>query len=523
MLHRQQLLAHHMDSANLGTLTGAVRARLASFGEQQVVRRVWARDHTLWKPEPREISDRLGWLTIVDRMSAEAPALRGFARSVADDGLRTAVLLGMGGSSLAPEVLASAFGAPEGHLRLEVLDTTDPASIRAAERGIDLSRTLFIVASKSGTTVETMSHLAYFWEKAQDGQRFVAITDAGTPLEALGRERGFRRVFLNPDDIGGRYSALSYFGLVPGALIGVEVDELLERARAMAEACHRQRPAEENPGAWLGAVLGEAALAGRDKLTLVLPPELAALGCWIEQLVAESTGKEGRGIIPVEGEPLGAPGVYGDDRLFVAIGEHEGLEELERVGHPVVRLADHDALQLGAEFFRWELATAIAGHVLGINPFDQPDVQSAKDATARVHSEGETGAPATPSPAGLLDQARPGDYIAILAYLPRNEETESRLRFARAGLRDRHRLATTAGFGPRYLHSTGQLHKGGPNTGVYIQIVGEDSEDVAIPGAPYSFGELKRAQALGDLQSLLGAGRRAARATLEELEDLASR
>ncbi len=510
------------DTASLDILAGPTGRRLASFGQQNVARRLWEHDHTLWKPDPKEVRDRLGWLTVIDQMMDEAPALREFARSVAGDGYRTAVLLGMGGSSLAPEVLAGTFGAAEDRLELKVLDTTDPASILDVEREIDLQHTLLIVASKSGTTLETMSHLAHFWSKAPDGKQFIAITDPGTPLAALGRERGFRHVFLNPPDIGGRYSALSYFGLVPATLIGADIDVLLDRAHEMLHACHHCVPPEENPGAWLGAALGEAALAGRDKLTLVLPGEIASFGYWIEQLIAESTGKEGTGIVPVEGEALGAPKAYGKDRLFVAIGEHAGLDELERAGQPVVRLTYRDRSQLGAEFFRWEFATAIAGHVLGINPFDQPNVQEAKDATARVLREGVTEAPATPSLAAVREQVHPGDYIAIQAYLPRNAETEARLRAARMKLRDRYRVATTVGFGPRYLHSTGQLHKGGPNTGVFIQIVGDDVLDVEIPGSSYTFGELKRAQALGDLQSLLARGRRVARAGLDELNEVTS-
>ncbi len=508
------------DTASLDVLSGPVGRRLASLREQSAVRRVWERDHTLWKPLPAEIKDRLGWLTVVDQMVAEAPLLQNLARSVADEGFRTAVLLGMGGSSLAAEVLATTFGAADGMLELKVLDSTDPAAILELERQIDVKHTLVVVASKSGTTIETLSHLAYFWSKTTDGRNYIAITDPATPLATLGLERGFRHVFLNPPDIGGRYSALSYFGLVPGALIGARIDELLDRAHEMLHACHHCLPPEENPGAWLGAVMAEAAIAGRDKLTLILPPEIAALGYWIEQLIAESTGKEGKGIVPVEGEALGSPGVYGNDRLFVAFGEHDGLSGLEAAGQPVVRLAHRDRQQLGAEFFRWEFATAIAGHALAINPFDQPNVQEAKDATDRVLREGTASLPPTPGLSSLLEQVRPGDYIAIQAYLPRNAETDEQLQAARIRLRERLRVATTVGYGPRYLHSTGQLHKGGPNIGVFIQLVGEDEEDVAVPGATYTFGTLKRAQALGDLQSLLARERRVARVSLDELREV---
>ena len=504
---------------SLHGLTARVHERLESLRDREVVRRTWACDHTVWKRKPAEISNRLGWLTIVDAMMEEAADLRQFAREVAAEGYRTAVLLGMGGSSLAPEVLHSTFGAARDALELKVLDTTDPATIRAVEGSLDLQRTLFIVASKSGTTIETLSHLAYFWERVPDGRHFVAITDPGTPLQALAGERGFRKLFQNPANIGGRYSALSYFGLVPAALIGADVEGLLERAHEMLHACHHCVPPTENPGAWLGAVLGEGALAGRDKLTLVLPETISTLGSWIEQLIAESTGKEGKGILPVEGEPLGPPEVYGDDRLFVAFGDHDGLSQLEGAGHPVVRLPYSDPLQLGAEFFRWEFATAVAGHVLGIHPFDQPNVQEAKDATARILRR-DAAEPETERLPALLERVRPGHYIAIQAYLPPDAQVDAQLQAARRRLRDRFRVATTVGYGPRFLHSTGQLHKGGANTGVFIQVVGDDTVDVAIPGKPYTFGALKRAQALGDLQSLRARDRRVARVTLDELREV---
>jgi transaldolase/glucose-6-phosphate isomerase len=502
---------------NLDGLGDGVSRRLGSFRQQEVLRRVWARDHTLWKPRGDGIADRLGWLTVTDSMMEETDRLRRFARNLADEGYETAVLLGMGGSSLAAEVLYSTFGAPPGALSLKVLDTTDPATIQAVEEAVDLKRTLFIVASKSGSTIETVSHLAYFWKKLADGRHFIAITDAGTPLERLARERGFRKLFLNPPDIGGRYSALSYFGLVPAALIGADIDQLLDRAHEMLHACHYCVSPEENPGAWLGAVLGEGAVAGRDKLTLVLPAAISSFGCWVEQLIAESTGKDGKGIVPVEGEPLGEPEVYGDDRLFVAIGDHEGLPALERAGHPVVRLPYGEPLQLGAEFFRWEFATAVAGHVLDINPFDQPNVQEAKDTTARILQGDRPEEPVTGSLSALLEQVRPGDYIAIQAYLSRNADVEAQLQAARGRLRDRFRVATTVGYGPRFLHSTGQLHKGGPNIGVFIQVFDDDPVDLEIPSKPYTFGALKRAQALGDLESLRAHGRRVVRATLGEL------
>ncbi len=504
---------------SLGALGAGVERRLDLFQQQDIVRRLWEHDHTIWKPEPTEITNRLGWLTVADQMLGDVDDLRRFAEQIAGEGCRTAVLLGMGGSSLAPEVLHSTFGAASGFLKLTVLDTTDPTTIQGVERSIDLKRTLFIVASKSGTTIETLSHLAYFWDKLADGGHFVAITDPGSPLQKLGEERTFRRVFLNPADIGGRYSALSYFGLVPAALVGVDVGQLLDRARNTARACDQRVPPAENPGARLGAALGEGALAGRDKATLVLPDEISTLGYWIEQLIAESTGKEGKGILPVEGEPLAPPELYGRDRLFVATGEHDGLAALETAGHPVVRLPYDGPVQLGAEFFRWEFATALAGHVLGINPFDQPNVQEAKDATARILERGGgQSAPETARLSEVLESIHPGDYVAIQAYLPRTSEVETELQAARLKLRERYQVATTIGYGPRFLHSTGQLHKGGPDSGLFIQVVGEDTVDLDVPGKPFTFGELKRAQALGDLESLRARDRRVTRVTLDELQ-----
>ena len=518
------------DGSGLGALADRVSRRLGELSEQEVVRRLWAGDHTLWAESPREIADRLGWLSVDEAMRGRAAEIEGFARQVADAGYRTAVLMGMGGSSLAPEVLATSFrGAPDG-LDLVVLDTTDPQAIAEAAGGLPAGRTLFIAASKSGTTVETRSQLEFFWERLEReepgraGRHVIAITDAGSPLAALARERGFRRVFENPPDIGGRYSALSYFGLLPAALAGVPVGAVLEGASAMRRACHTCVPAPDNPGAWLGAALGEAAAAGRDKLTLVVPAPIASLGSWIEQLLAESTGKGGTGILPVEGEPLGPPDRYGDDRIFVAVGEPDdagpALEALQAAGHPVIRLPHAGPGQLGGEFYRWEFATAVAAHVLGVHPFDQPNVQEAKDRTDGVLA-GEAVDPATPRAAELLARLRPGGYVAICAYVPRTAENDRRLQAARLALRDRLRVATTVGYGPRFLHSTGQLHKGGPAGGVFLQLLGEDAVTLPIPGAGYDFGALKRAQAAGDLAALRAHGRPVARVGWEELDALA--
>jgi transaldolase / glucose-6-phosphate isomerase len=495
---------------SLGPLSDAVETRLAAMTRADVPRRIWAKDHSVWKPDPTEISNRLGWLDVMNQMTESADDLIDFGQRAASEGFRDVVLMGMGGSSLAPEVIHATFGAAPGFPRLHVLDTTDPMSILSLERSLDLDRALFVAASKSGGTIETTCQCAYFHDKVKLGDRFIAITDAGSSLETFARQNGFRRVFLNRPDIGGRYSALSYFGLVPAALIGAPLRELLEEAMEMACACASYVPVADNPGMWLGAVMGEAALAGRDKLTLVLPPAISTFGTWVEQLVAESTGKEGKGILPVEGEPLGPPEVYGDDRLFVSLGE-------DVAQRPAATLKFDGSTRLGAEFFRWEFATAVAGHILGINPFDQPNVQEAKDATSRILAAGALPAVPFDDLDALLSQVRPRDYIAITAFMPRNAANEEALRRVRVRLRDRFKVATTVGFGPRYLHSTGQLHKGGPNNGVFIQVVSQDEEDLAIPGRSFTFGTLKAAQALGDLQSLRAHGRRAGRVPIDTL------
>jgi transaldolase / glucose-6-phosphate isomerase len=384
---------------------------------------------------------------------------------------------------------------------------------------VDAEHTLFIASSKSGTTLETLCHYQHFFEIAPRGDQFVAVTDPGTPLVQIATDRDFRKIFLNQSDIGGRYSALSLVGLVPGAVLGVDLNELLDRAAEMACACHRCVPIEKNPGAWLGAVIGAAADNGRDKLTVLAPPEVSPLGDWVEQLIAESTGKQGRGIIPVVGEDLGPTDSYGQDRLFVSIGDVDGLDELVSSGHPVVQLAFRGSIDLGSEFFRWEFATAVSGHILGINPFDQPDVASAKQATEEILESGDFENPGLDGIEPLLSTLRPGDYVAIQAYLARNPETEQELQRVRLAIRDRYRVATTVGFGPRFLHSTGQLHKGGPNTGVFIQVVDEEDADVPIPHAGYTFRQLIDAQALADLRSLRRRERRIGRTTMDKLAE----
>lgn len=503
-------------------LEAAVAVRLDASDVAQLPKRIWARDPTVWKDDPDtpEIRDRLGWLTVGEAMAQQVKALTVFADEVRAEFSRV-VLCGMGGSSLAPEVVWRTFGAAPGHPSLLVLDSTDPRAVRQATEG-DLAKTLFIISSKSGTTQESDSFFRYFWERTGGrGSQFIAITDPGTPLEQLARERGFRRTFLNQADIGGRYSALSFFGLVPAALIGVDVDTLLHRAHRMAEACAACVPPLENPAARLGALLGEAALAGRDKVTFVLSPGIASFGLWAEQLIAESTGKEGKGILPVAGEPLGPPEVYGEDRVFVSLvlageadtGTETRLAELEQAGHPVVHVKLDDRSDLGQEFFRWEFATAVAGAVLRINPFDQPNVAESKANTKAVLAKGSAPSPAA-SKAELqefLAAIKPGDYLAIMAYLPPTPENDRQLAAIRLRLRDRLKVATTLGYGPRFLHSTGQLHKGGPPVGHFLQITERVVDDLPIPGEAFGFGQLEAAQAEGDLVALRARGRPAIR------------
>lgn len=547
-------------SFRLGSYQEKVAAVLGEMDRGSVMDRLWAHDHTLWKPGPVEIANRLGWLHIADAMQESLPRLADFAEKARADGYIRALLLGMGGSSLAPEVFSKTFGTRQGYLELAVLDTTDPDAILDQDEKLDISRTLFIVSTKSGTTIETSSLLKYFYNRAASelgaaraGEHFVAITDAGTQLEALARRHGFREIFLNDPNIGGRYAALSYVGLAPAALLGVDLERVLDRALRMAcnnEGCNQ--PVDgENLGAKLGAILGELAQEGRDKLTLFLSPQIASFGHWVEQLIAESTGKEGRGIFPVVDEQIGPPQVYGDDRLFVQLkitGEDSQdavVRRLEEVGHPAVRLTLEDISDLGGQFFLWEVATAIAGHRMGINPFDQPDVEAAKvlarQAVAAYERDGQLpeveptarlGGVEVFSVPGLLPQSpysirgilnaflaqsRPGDYIAIQAYLNPTPEVNAALQTLRLALRDRIRLATSLGYGPRFLHSTGQLHKGDRGNGLFLQITAEPLRDVPIPdemGSDHStitFGTLKLAQALGDRQALLDGGRRVLR------------
>jgi len=488
---------------------------------------MWRKDHTVWKPASTEITNRLGWLTITELMNEQIPALHSFAQEIRDDGFRHVVLLGMGGSSLGPEVLRQTFGSAAGYPELIVLDSTIPARVQAVTKVVDPAHTLFLVSSKSGTTTEPLSLFHYFKNlveptvgKNKTGQNFVAVTDSGTPLVKLAEEIGFRHVFLNPPDIGGRYSVLSYFGLVPAALIGVDITVLLNRADSMRKRCTAPVPISENPGAWLGACIGTLALRGRDKLTLVTSPSISSFGLWVEQLIAESTGKDRKGIIPIVGEPLVAPVHYGDDRLFICVRLDDddnstidtALERIKSSGQPVVTIELRDHYDLGAEFFCWEFATAVAGAILGINPFDQPDVQAAKDATEHLLQEYTASghlpqAETTNSLADLLAGAGKGKYLAITAYIRQTSEVDKVLADLRQKVVEQHGMATTLGYGPRFLHSTGQLHKGGPDSGLFLQLTAGHDKDILIPGKPYTFGVVADAQALGDLQALQSSGR----------------
>jgi transaldolase/glucose-6-phosphate isomerase len=495
-----------------------------------------------------------------DQLETDPERFRRISELVREEGFSDVLLLGMGGSSLCPDILASAFGKIDGFPLLHVLDSTDPAQIRSFEEKIDLTETLFIVSSKSGTTLETMILKRYFFDRLaseigeeEAGRRFIAITDPDSALEETAEEDSFRRVFFGVPSIGGRYSALSDFGMVPAAAMGLDVRRLLDRAEEMVHACASCVAADENPGVVLGAILGVLGAAGRNKVTLVASPGIRDFGAWLEQLLAESTGKEGIALIPVEGERLGTPDVYGDDRLFVYLRLEEGadgdqdvaIERLEAAGQPVVRIQLEDRYDLGGEFFRWEFATAVAGSILGINPFNQPDVEASKKAAKRLTQEYErTGelpgeaaiiedgdlelfadesnraalAKAVGKDGSLedhlrahLDRIEAGDYFAALAYIEMNEAHREELQRIRHRVRDARGVATCLGFGPRFLHSTGQAYKGGPNSGVFLQITCEDAEDLQVPGRDYTFGIVKAAQARGDLEVLAERDRRALR------------
>jgi len=549
-------------SYKLGKYQGLVDAALEELSTERVISRIWQADHTVWKPDPAEISNRLGWLRIAETMLENRSRMQDLVDSVRRDerAFTHALLLGMGGSSLAPEVFQKTFGVKDGALELAVLDSTDPGAVLAYERELDLARTLFIVSTKSGGTVETLSFFKYFYNlvaelvgEEKTGDHFIAITDQGSRLDQIADRYHFRAKFLNDPNIGGRYSVLSYFGLVPASLVGVDIQILLQRALAMAcnnEDCN-EPVAGDNYGAHLGVIMGELAKAGRDKVTLVISPGIASFGDWVEQLIAESTGKEGKGILPVVGEPVGVPDVYGDDRMFVYVrldGNDTfdaAVDRIEAAGYPVIRIRLRDIYDLGGQFFLWEMGTAVAGSRLGINPFDQPDVEAAKvlarelvaeyqkdghlpELASVIQSNGikvyadllESGSELITAGDALrvfLSQAGAGDYIALQAYVRPDPMTDWALLELRARLRAYTHLAITSGYGPRFLHSTGQLHKGDGGNGLFIQITGDSPEDVQIPneaGFPessISFGVLKAAQGFGDRQALLDDDRRVIR------------
>ena len=542
-----------------GELKDAARAALEEWATSGKVSRLWAGDASLWTGADE--NKWLGWLSIVTEQQKNATRFTKFAEEVEDAGFSHALLLGMGGSSLCPEVLRKTFGRIEGFPELHVLDSTDPAQIKAVESKIDLTKTLFFVSSKSGTTLEPNIFKQYFLERVRQtlgdkaGDRFVAITDPGSKLRQAAEQDQFRKIFLGSLGIGGRYSALSDFGLAPAAAMGVNVPRFLDRTNEMVSACGPNVAARSNPGVTLGALLGVAYNYGRDKVTIIASPGIYDLGAWLEQLLAESTGKNGKGLIPVDRESPASPEAYGDDRVFVYLRLESdtdasldvSVDALEDAGQPVVRIYVGEVYNLGQEFFRWEIATAVAGSIIGLNPFDQPDVEASKVATKKLTEEYErSGSLPAEAPffesEGIklfaderntkdlnasvkdrslrgyvkahLDRLQPGDYFALLAYLEMNDANEAVLQSARHEVRDRRRVATCLGFGPRFLHSTGQAYKGGPNTGVLLQVTCDDAIDLPVPGQKYTFGIVKAAQARGDFEVLAERGRRALRVHL---------
>jgi transaldolase/glucose-6-phosphate isomerase len=523
-------------TTNIGRYEADIKEALSKASDAAIVSRIWKKDFTVWKPDPTEITNRLGWLDVAETMSAKMPMLSSLAPEMSCASFRHVVLLGMGGSSLGAAVLGYIFGRHDSYPRLIVLDSTLPETIQMTVDSIDPKFTLFIVSSKSGTTTEPLILYAFFRDwldkelgREEAGRHFIAITDAGTPLVELAEQDSFRHISLNPSDIGGRYSVLSYFGLVPASLIGVDISTLLQRACAMRGDCSDSRSDYENPGVWLGTCMGALALTGRDKLTLITSPSVAAFGLWVEQLIAESTGKEGKGIIPISYEPPMEPEYYGDDRLFIYMrvaGDKNHatdavVSRLISSAQPTVVLQLKDIYDVGAEFFRWEFATAVAGAVLGIQPFDQPDVQKSKDVTAHLLEElSASGHLPESEGAGslreLLSHAASGRYLAVMAYLNQTGETDKALGKLRRKVAETHRIATTLGYGPRFLHSTGQLYKGGKNTGLFLQLTIDHDKDLSVPGKPYSFGTVADAQALGDFRALQTAGRMVVRINLHK-------
>jgi len=532
---------------------------LKEFDKTDLVKRIWDKDSTVWK-EGKEydalINNRLGWLSLPESMKSNCSEINAFVNEITAEGFTYAVVLGMGGSSMCPEVCRETFGIKEGYLKLFIIDSTDVNTISNIGDSIDIDKTLFIISSKSGGTIEVDSFMRYFFNKvkeskgAEAGKQFIAITDPQTQLESHAKENNFRKIFINPADIGGRYSALSYFGLVPAALIGVDINKLLKNAEKMMDSC-KLSMTEKNPGAFIGAICGKLAMEGKDKLTFILPYEIHSFGFWVEQLIAESTGKEGKGIVPVEGEGIGKPSSYGRDRVMVYFtsgkeskDEKKIMKGFLRKNFPILNIALKSKFDLGGQFYLWEFATAVMGAVLGINPFDEPNVKESKDNTGNVliYFDENKKLPETVPQAKYKDlkvyvdeklfskklpdekklkkwnaedctqfffkQSKRGDYVAMMAYIQKNKKNEKLLQNIRELIPNQKKLPTTLGYGPRFLHSTGQLHKGGAGNGMFIQIISDDAKDLEIPGKPYSFGVLKQSQAIGDYESLLKHKRR---------------
>jgi glucose-6-phosphate isomerase len=539
------------------SFSGPFAAARDDWKKNEKVRRLWQSDASLWTGTDE--NKWLGWLSITDEQLSHISALQEIAADIQKAGFRHALLLGMGGSSLCPEVMRFTFGKIEGRPELHVLDSTDPAQIKAIESKIDLSSTVCIVSSKSGSTLEPNIYKQYFFERIKEkvgaekvGSCFIAITDPGSKMQEVAERDKFRKVFMGVPSIGGRYSALSNFGMVPATIMGVDVSKFLNSTAEMVRACGAGVAADSNPGAVLGMIMGVAANLGRDKLTIAASPGISDLGAWLEQLIAESTGKVGKGIIPVDREPLAKPAIYGSDRVFAYLrletapnkSQDAAIDALEAAGNPVVRIAVENIYNLGQEFFRWEIATAVAGAIIGINAFNQPDVEASKIETKKLTSEYEkTGQlpPETPffegegvklyadekNTAALkgkknlgdvlkshLDRLHAGDYFAVLGYVTMNEANGKAMQGIRLAVRDNKKVATVLGFGPRFLHSTGQAYKGGPNSGVFLQITCDDAVDLPVPGQRYSFGTVKAAQARGDFAVLAERGRRALRVHL---------
>lgn len=558
-------MSHPLNTLQLPPASNAYAALVEKWRSGNFVKRLWDGDASVWTSADE--ASWVAWLDIAAQQLARPNHLTELQRDIAQAGFTDILLLGMGGSSLCPDVLSRTFGQQAGFPKLHVLDSTDPAQVLAAERKVNLAKTLFFVSSKSGTTLEPDIMRRHFFERVgavlggAPGAHFIAVTDPGSQLEAIANRDGYRKIFYGLKEIGGRYSALSNFGMTPAAAAGLDAVDFLKRAQQMAEACKAEDPAA-NPGASLGLLLGAYANDGKNKLTLVVSEKLESLGAWLEQLVAESTGKQGKAIIPVDLESVGTPVVYGDDRVFVQIGlgadrpADDRLRALEKAGHPVVRIECTEAANLGQEFFRWEFATAVAGAVMGINPFDQPDVEASKIASRKLteafektkslpseepffendgvklfadaaYSATLAQAADTPTLVGYLkahlDQIGAGDYLALLAYIEMNAAHEQTLQAVRMAIRDKKKAATCLGFGPRFLHSTGQAYKGGPNQGVVVQITCDDPADVPVPGREYGFSVVKAAQARGDFTVLEERKRRALRVHLADVEGGLSR